>query len=444
MSDILFHYFNQVFHNQPLGLEEERLRRMLDAKEAKGVQLNMGAYYDVVRKMLENTDGDSRITVLVLDKASGDPVGMSTFLEHGYPDLDRTVPVSGHSDMKEQLGKSNRKVMYELQYILRSSAVKGRAMGDLLLACGLEALGSVVHKKSVTINAWLYLAGSFTNFSALQLYTKYRFRVVGLAREDGTPVLSLSDVQNHVEKAKLEMQRQLESSFLLPLLKEERGVGSQDGDESEIGQLDFEEAEESSQPEDDDPVAESTENGHKSMTQSFCVADELSSEDAVCRGDQSTQAHVEDDPACEDTAARSEHELSALRFRKYVDQLRWSSSLVFSLSGEGPAVGEMLQNVSVMAKRVSNTETSFAFLQHLQMAKQIEAYADKKGQNPLNVLEEIRTELMGSGNARYNVTHLRKMVQLSWCVHRYCFLEQAMLTWSRGEYTILHIMHCGE
>ena len=185
------------------------------------MQLNLESYHAVVRKIVENADGESRITVLVADKTDGDPIGLATFLEHGYADLDKTEPACSYADMKEQLGLSNRKSFYELQYIVRSSTRKGRAIGDVLLACGLEALSNAERKRPATVCVWLQLAGSFYNSNALILYTRYRLRVVGFAPEGRIYVLSLSDVDSCLEQAKPEMVKQLESSYLLPVLNEE-------------------------------------------------------------------------------------------------------------------------------------------------------------------------------------------------------------------------------
>ena len=186
------------------------------------MQLNLESYHAVVRKIVENADGESRITVLVADKTDGDPIGLATFLEHGYADLDKAEPACSHADMKEQLGLSNRKSFYELQYIVRSSTRKGRAIGDVLLACGLEALSNAERKRPATVCVWLQLAGSFHNSNALILYTRYRLRVVGFA-EGRIPVLSLSDVHSCLERAKSPMAKQLVLYYLLPVLKEECG-----------------------------------------------------------------------------------------------------------------------------------------------------------------------------------------------------------------------------
>lgn len=420
---------------------EEHLKRLLDPVEAGLVHLKMNTYHETVRKIVENTDGDSRINVVVMEKTTGRPVGLATFLKQSFKKLDKVTTLGlPLPDIKEELGESSRKVFYELQYCLRRSDMKRKCIGDVLLACGLEALGNVTNKRPAVVSAWLELAGSFTNLNALNLYTKFKFCAVGLY-DNTFPIMSLSDVKRHVDRAKDILQNTLEASFLLPLLKEKCVPGTQTASNGNGGSMADEQPMEDSAPQPENESSQSTDDSEADASQSARSSQKTSQHDSQsARSSQQTSQHAarpaqvqqQAQPVVLEDQAQLEEQLRALTFRKYVDQLKWfSNHIVTSLSDVSPQ--NMLGNMSSMARRTLDIDKSFSFFQHLEMAKQIEAYASAVDKDPNSVLEDIRTQLQDAGQTGYSHRYLKKVVQVSWCIYRYAFLEQAILTWTDGK-----------
>ena len=418
---------NKVFHNVNLEnvMVDKDLRCLLDAHEAGKFHLNVSAYHETVGKILKNTDGESRMNVVLVEKTSGKPVGLATFLKHNFEDVGKVAPLL-RPDIGEALAPSSRKVYYELQYCLRRSDMRGKCIGDLLLACGLEALGNVPKRRPGEVSVWLELAGSFNNLNALNLYTKFKFCIIGI--HDGkTVIMVLSNVQSHLEKAKNILQQSLEASFLLPRLKEKCLPVAQNASNGNGAMPDEQQMEDSTpQQEDEHQCSQGISESSQSTVDSSQSprSSQHANEPAEVRQETATEPVVE-----EDRSQVGEEELRGLTFRKYVDQLKWfSNHLVISVSGVSPQ--DMVRNMSLMSQRVEKVDRCFSFFQHLQMAKQIEAYAALVNQDSYSVLKDIETQLQDTFHVKYSERYLKKIVRVSWCVHRYPFLEQADLTWT--------------
>jgi hypothetical protein len=70
----------------------------------------------------------------------------------------------------------------------------------------------------ITTNVWLKVSNSFLNTSALRLYLEYGFKIIGIY-QSGLMMILFELVASKVVKAGRNMERQVESCFLLPELK---------------------------------------------------------------------------------------------------------------------------------------------------------------------------------------------------------------------------------
>ena len=420
-----------MFCDEKPPIDETQLRNLLDAREAKHVMLSLDTYYKVVRRIVTNADGKSRISVVLMDKNNRCPVGLATFIQKRDSLLDEIVPLPGGEEIMEELAESPRKVFYELEYCIRGSKWKGHSVGDVLLSCGFEYIARLEHKRPVSVIVYMVLAGSFTNIPALSLYSKYRISVVGVC-DNRLTIMALCDVKSHVQRAYDVMRRSLEATYLLPRLKERYLKEGRTSNAEGINEL-------TTNAEIDDSV-----NGsqlHHSQTDplsqaSTASSNESASSSAIPSGSDLSQRSNETSqeapranaavmrPTVAENQGEWEEKLRNLEFRTYVDHLKWSSNIVYSLA-DGSMV-QMKQNLSLMVRRAARVERYSSVFQHIEMGRQIEAYAAKVNKNSSSVLDELSGHL---GDVDYNPRYLRKIVQYMWAIHRYNFLEMACLTW---------------
>lgn len=379
-----------------------------------------------MRRIVQNIDGSNRISVLLTDKLSGEVVGLATFLRRLCDDLDRISPVF-RPDVKDQLEYSPRKVFYELQYCVRKSTMKSKSVGDVVLACGLEFLGNIQYgRREMTSTVWLVLAGGFTNLAALELYTKYRFAVVGI--REGTPLMSLCDIVSFSGKTKEVMKRSLEATFLLPSLKnrflEQQPENASEESESMAVQERYSDDEMS-----DTNTSAASSSTIQSRPESCPIASDSQPESSMPMNEDNRKTPLIQQPEMVE-------KLINLKFRKYVDNLKFSSRVLYS-SKVGNAQ-EMTANICHMVRRSTAVEESYLFFQNLEIVRQIEAYSEKVNKDILDVLDDIYPELSRIDQGRvYKVSYLKKMVRLSWCLYRYSFLEQVCLNWSESKLLLI-------
>ena len=158
--------------------ELNTLQSMQDPGKASKNQVNINTYKNELSKSFLG-EGD-RLTVVAFDKSDGTPCAIAMFKKNTYdPSLMEPLPLLQiHRDILQ----TTRKTIWELSYCIRSVDKKGKCLGDICIATGLEALHNqnLNERRQSTVNVWLQLAGCFKNKSALGLYLSYGFEVVAM------------------------------------------------------------------------------------------------------------------------------------------------------------------------------------------------------------------------------------------------------------------------
>ena len=197
--------------------ELNTLQSMLDPGEASKNQLNINTYKNELSKsFLGERD---RLTVVAFDKSDGTPCAIAMFKKNTYdPSLMEPLPLLQiHRDILQ----TTRKTIWELSYCIRSVDKKGKCLGDICIATGLEALHNqnLNERRQSTVNVWLQLAGCFKNKSALGLYLSYGFEVVAMYLGSVLMILKgLDDVS--IDRAVRLVTQKTEATYLLPVLKQ--------------------------------------------------------------------------------------------------------------------------------------------------------------------------------------------------------------------------------
>ena len=423
---MVFLYDLQLYCNEaPDGCTTQDLKAILDPNEAKGVSLDLRSYWHVVELIMSNSDGAKRMTVLASRKDDGVPVGIATFLEVGFPRSSKSSPLDEASRTQFSELFKERRVTYELQYCLRRKNARGMCVGDAMLSCGIEAIANLTLKRPAEKVIWLLLAGSFSNNSALNLYSKFKFRLVGML-EQKTPIMTLTNVESCVNSARETMRRSMESRYLLPMLKRSRLLSGDElnADEGDVGQAPMsQESQASTAPSEQNVHSVVDESQHSSLG-----ASQVSSQASSEGDDQQSSPGVES--AMDVREQEPWRLLEGFKFRTYLDHLKWASNVVMSVSGNRD---QMLANLTEMAKQTSQVRREFSFMQHVEMVRQIDRIALAHEENPLNIKREIARRLHGVGEETYSEKYVGKMIQFSWCLYRYPVFEQLIMNWRQGK-----------
>ena len=402
-----------------------QIKAILDPDEARSVGLDMNGYSQIVNRVVDNSDGENRVTVVAVSKKEAVPVGMITIIKGDCKYMVNSTPIDDASRRQfDQLKAGNSRVCcYDLQYCIRKPSFRTMSVGDALIACGIEAIAKIPLNRSKEKLIWLLLAGSFKNSAALTLYSRFKFRVVAML-DNRTPIMSLSDVESHVESSIGTAERNLEARFLLPALKKQRVEQSEPKEASpEVDQqhdLELDSEGESDGEPEGEPDDES---GVESQAKEAATP---SASQASVREDDSQQNDSQQSTA----DVQEENFLERLTFRSYFEHMKWSSNVVSSFVGDQE---EMWTNLRKMAEKSSQVRNVFCLAQHCEMVKQMDRIASSLGENPLSVKGEIAQRLRGVGDVQYSEQYVSKMIQFSWCLHRYPCFEQLNMNWSHGK-----------
>lgn len=395
----------QVIQDQIPEFEEKDLRLILDPMEARLVKLDLKCYFDVVNCISENRDGPRRITAILTDRVHQKPVGLATVIRNDNVRSDGITQLPGSMNCND-LVVNSRRAFYEIQYVVRHKDVRGKRVGDILVASVLGALEAIAFDKPMTKIVWLLVAGSFTNVDAIRLYLRNNFQVAGLVSESGDTddclMMALFDLGKFAKTIESQLHRSLEERFLLPRLK------SRYLQDLEV-QVDSETTVVATMPSADDQVDQSDSNSEISI---ISTPRSVPSDADRLVSVTEHQTHRQQYVATEEQI----DELGRLAFRPFVQQLKWSSSLVISISGTEDM---MMANISEMSKREQNNRY-FKFFQHLEMGRQIELYAEKVEKFPFDVISDIK-EITG---LTYSDKYLQDIIRVCWAIFRYPILEQ--------------------
>ena len=204
----------------------------MDKEEARKSRLDVSAYHQAVDEFCSGGKQADKLMIVAFEKGSGSPVAVLLLKKKAY-DPAHLRPLGGHD-------KTTRKLCWELSYCIRRADQRSMCLGDICISCGIEEVFNRAknHPHGASTIIWLILAGGFKNTPALRLYLAHGFGIIGL--HAGAVMMALSNVDDgSVCKTSKLVVSKLESTFLLPLLKQRADSQSQrsetDQDSQEAG-----------------------------------------------------------------------------------------------------------------------------------------------------------------------------------------------------------------
>ena len=112
--------------------------------------------------------------------------------------------------------------MWEVTYCVRRGDKRSLCLGDILLSCAIEEVRNRAAQNShgASTYIWLVLAGGFANLPALRLYLAHGFEIIGFYEAESEVLMTVRNVDdNSTRRALKQVTGKLESTFLLPVLK---------------------------------------------------------------------------------------------------------------------------------------------------------------------------------------------------------------------------------
>ena len=120
--------------------------------------------------------------------------------------------------------------------------------------------------------------------------------------------------------------------------------------------------------------------------------------------------------------------VSNLKFRSYQDNFDYLHAQSVLRCVEDALQDEMIRNIVSITEK-SEEGISQPFLQHLQLARQLESLSKIQDKHVLNTAQWLADEgMVSSKNAA-----LREIVRIGWIVYHYPVLEQVQLSWTEAK-----------
>lgn len=126
--------------------------------------------------------------------------------------------------------------------------------------------------------------------------------------------------------------------------------------------------------------------------------------------------------------------LSFLQFFSFAEHLKWKPSIITPIES---GTNEMISNTEAMWKNSKAIDERQSFLQHLQMAKQIEFYSKRIHKHTYDAIYDLCNHEVG-----LSIQYLRAILRVSWSVYRYPILELCKMPWTVGMKKIPEISAC--
>lgn len=210
----------------------------MDKEEARKSRLDVNTYHQAVDEFCSGGKQADKLMIVAFEKGSGSPAAVLLLKKKAYDPV-HLRPLGGHP-IEADMTKTTRKLCWELSYCIRRADQRSMCLGDICISCGIEEVFNRAknHPHGASTIIWLILAGGFKNTPALRLYLAHGFGIIGL--HAGAVMMALSNVDDgSVSKTSKLVVSKLESTFLLPLLKQRGYYQSQrsetDQDSQEAG-----------------------------------------------------------------------------------------------------------------------------------------------------------------------------------------------------------------
>ena len=141
------------------------LQTILDTREAARIHLNHVAYNNELTELFSG-EGDY-LTVVAFEKANRNPCGIAIFEKSPYNPSD--IQPLPSVELGDDISTISRKSIWKLSFCIRRADQKGKCLGDICMATGLEAVFNhqLRERRPTTTYVWLILAGN--DFTAVVL-----------------------------------------------------------------------------------------------------------------------------------------------------------------------------------------------------------------------------------------------------------------------------------
>ena len=191
----------------------------MDKEEARRSRLDVNAYHQAVDEFCNGGKQADKLMIVAFERVSGSPAGVVLLKKKAYDPVHLT-PLGNHP-IEAEMKRTTRKQLWELSYCIRRADQRSMCLGDICISCAIEEVVNRAknHPHGASTVIWLILAGGFKNTPALRLYLAHGFAIIGL--HAGAVMMALCDVDDgSVMKTSKQVASKLESTFLLPLLKQ--------------------------------------------------------------------------------------------------------------------------------------------------------------------------------------------------------------------------------
>lgn len=113
-----------------------------------------------------------------------------------------------------------------------------------------------------------------------------------------------------------------------------------------------------------------------------------------------------------------------MRFVSFSEHIKWAPSIIAPVDAE---LNVMLQHTRAMFQNAEATDERHSFLQHLEIAKQIEVFSKRIHRHTYDAIYDLHNQGIG-----LSIQYLRSILRVSWAVYRYPVLAQCKMPWKVG------------
>jgi len=198
----------------------QTLPSILDPTEANNIRLQVDNFRHTIRQFCDEGKSDDKIMIVAFEKDSSHPSSLVLLKKRSY-EASRLTPPAGHA-LSNNTRTMTRKLIWDLSYCVRRVDKHSLCLGDILLSCAIAEVRNRARHDSLGASTyiWLVLAGGFSNLPALRLYPAHGFEIIGFYEEETESFMAVRNVNDeHTRRALKQVKGKLESTFLLPVLK---------------------------------------------------------------------------------------------------------------------------------------------------------------------------------------------------------------------------------
>lgn len=116
--------------------------------------------------------------------------------------------------------------------------------------------------------------------------------------------------------------------------------------------------------------------------------------------------------------------LSSLQFVSFAEHIKWAPTIITPIDA---GTNEMMRNTEAMWQNAEAIDERQSFLQHLEMAKQIEIFSKRIDKHTYDAICDLC-----NNDLALSIQYLRSVLRVSWAVYRFPILELCKMSWKVG------------